>query len=107
MIGVNLPQYARGLRFAPAAVGTDGLLDVCAFGRGSLGAHLWHVLGVIAGQQGRLKDCTMRQAARLRIEADAPVPYQIDGDLGGWLPVDVEILPGRMRLLVPTGSPKD
>jgi diacylglycerol kinase family enzyme len=30
------------------------------------------------------------------------VPYQLDGDLGGFLPVEIEILPMRMTLLVPS-----
>jgi diacylglycerol kinase family enzyme len=37
----------------------------------------------------------------LRIAADEDVPYQLDGDPGGMLPVEVEVLPGRVSLLVP------
>ena len=98
---VNLPVYAGGLRLAPDAVATDGLLDVCTFDRGSF----WHALkylGFVAiGQHRVLADCTIARAQRIRIESDARVPYQLDGDPGGLLPLDIEILPGRLTLAAP------
>jgi diacylglycerol kinase family enzyme len=42
----------------------------------------------------------MMNCEALRIESDEPVPYQLDGDPGGLLPVDVEVLPERLRLVV-------
>jgi hypothetical protein len=38
----------------------------------------------------------------LRIESadGGDVAYQVDGDFGGLLPVDVDVLPGQLRLLV-------
>lgn len=98
--GVNLPRYALGLQMVPAAVATDGLLDVCLLRRGSLPHGLRYLAGVMLGRHARFADCTMTQCRSLRIEADAPVPYQIDGDPGGWLPVDVEMLPARVTLVV-------
>ena len=53
------------------------------------------------GQHQRLADCTTRRVRRLRITADAQVPYQLDGDPGGLLPLDVQVLPGRLTLVVP------
>jgi diacylglycerol kinase family enzyme len=101
MIGVNLPQYARGLKFAPSADGTDGLLDICAFRQGSLASNLRYLVGVAAGWHEGWRDCSRGRCTRMRIEADGPVPFQLDGDLGGWLPVEVEVLPRRLRLLAP------
>jgi diacylglycerol kinase family enzyme len=43
----------------------------------------------------------MRRVRRLRIESGEPVEYQVDGDPGGLLPVDVEVIPGRVTLVVP------
>ncbi len=97
----NLPRYGWGVRMAPDADATDGLLDLCTFRRGSL----WHSLRLLAavqlGVHRRLRDCVMRRVQRLRIEADEPVPYQLDGDPGGHLPVDIEVLPRRVTLIVP------
>ena len=101
LFAFNLPCYGGGLGLAPQADGSDGLLDVCAFHRGSWWHGLRYVTAVLLGRHQRLADCTMRRVRRMRITADAPVPYQLDGDPGGYLPVDVEVLPGRLTLVVP------
>ena len=101
LFAFNLPCYGGGLRLAPRADGTDGLLDVCAFRRGSLWHGLQYTAAVLLGQHQGMADCTMRRVQRLRITSQAEVPYQLDGDPGGLLPVDVEVLAGRLALVVP------
>lgn len=100
---MNLPCYAAGLGIVPDAVGDDGLLDMCAFRGGSVWSGMRYLAGVLLGCHRSWRDCTAFRVRRLRVESDDPVPYQIDGDPGGWLPVDVEVLPGRLTLLVPEG----
>ena len=97
----NLPQYARGLGIVPHACGTDGLLDVCAFRRGSLFRGLIYLASIILRSHQSLNDCVNLQAERLRIESDGEVPYQLDGDPGGYLPVEIEVVPERLTVLVP------
>ena len=98
---VNLPCYAGGLRLAPRATATDGLLDVCTFARGSLWHGLRYLSHVVLGRHGSLDDCRTHLTPRLRIESDRSVPYQLDGDPGGFLPLEIEVLRGRMTLLAP------
>jgi len=102
LFGFNLPLYALGLPIAPDAVATDGLLDVCTFERGavwSVARYLWHVMRKI---HHTLPDAGLCRTARFRLEptTSASVAYQIEGDFGGILPVDVEVLAGQLRLLV-------
>lgn len=97
---VNLPRYAGGLSFTPGASACDGLLDVCTFREGSLWNGLMYLGGVVLGQHQSMRDCTVIRTRRLRVEADAPAPYQLDGDPGGELPVDFRVLPGRLTLVV-------
>ena len=97
---VNLPRYAGGLNFAPLASGCDGLLDVCTFREGSLWHGLRYLSGVVLGQHETMAGFARVQTRRLRIESDAPVPYQLDGDPGGQLPVEITIESGRLTLLV-------
>ncbi|MCI0491943.1 MAG: hypothetical protein L0Z07_03285 [Planctomycetes bacterium] len=102
LFGFNLPKYACGWQIAPDAVGTDGLLDVCAFHNGSLLGvfrYLWHVT---CRAHHLLADMTVLRSECFRLEAAGAedVAYQIDGEFGGTLPVDVEVLPGELRLLV-------
>ena len=96
----NLPRYARGLQLVPEAVGTDELLDVCVFKKASVLHHLLHLAGLLVGRLRSCAECDVRQVRRVRIEAGEPVPYQLDGDFGGHLPLEIEVLPRRVTLLV-------
>ena len=102
---VNLPRYAGGLSFAPDASATDGLLDVCTFRNGSLWTGLTYLGGVMFGQHQGMVDFVRIKTSRLRIEpvsreGEMLVPYQLDGDPGGQLPVEISVLPKRLRLIV-------
>ena len=75
---------------------------ICAaFRRGHFWPGLGYVAAMLLGQHQRLADWTTRRVRRLRITSDAPVPYQLDGDPGGLLPLDIQVLPGRLTLVVP------
>ncbi len=97
----NLPSYAAGLPIAPQAVGDDGALDLCTFQRGSIWHGLRYLTSVILRRHHRLADYATTRITRLKIESDEAVPYQVDGDPGGTLPVEIEVLPARLCLLVP------
>ena len=108
LFGFNLPLYALGWQLAPQADGADGLLDVCTFERGSLpgtARYLWHVL---RGSHMGLSDARLSRCRQFRVESASSdqVAYQLDGDFGGMLPVEVDILPGELRLMVPRGTAK-
>jgi diacylglycerol kinase family enzyme len=96
---VNLPRYAGGLSFAPQASGTDGLLDVCTFKEGSLWSGLVYLSGVMLGQHEAMEDFARVRTRRLAIESASPAPYQLDGDPGGELPVEISVLQERLTLL--------
>ncbi len=97
---VNVPRYARGLAISPNAVADDGLLNVCTFKEGSLLSGLVYLSGVMLGQHAHWNDFVTHQASEVRIESDSPAPFQLDGDPGGSLPVEIKILPKRLTLLV-------
>jgi len=102
----NLPCYGARLRLAPQAVGTDALLDLCGFTGGSLWDGLRYVTAALRGRHRTLPDCLVRRVRRLRIASQTEVPYQLDGDPGGVLPVEIEVLPGRLTLIVPRETEK-
>jgi diacylglycerol kinase (ATP) len=99
----NLPCYARGLSIAPQADGSDGALDLITFAHGSIWHGLRYLSSVILRRHHQLADHGAVRVTRLRIEADDPVPFQLDGDPGGVLPVEVEVLLQRLTLLAPRG----
>jgi diacylglycerol kinase family enzyme len=98
----NLPLYACGWQIAPQADGTDGLLDVCTFHNGSLRHVAWYLWHVMRRSHLQLADAALTRGRTLRMETPAPgqVPFQLDGDFAGMLPADVDVLAGRLRLLV-------
>jgi len=96
----NLPRYAIGLSLVPQADGADGLLDVCTFRDGTFWKGLRYLVGVALQQHLSWSSVKTFQLRKLRIEADVDVPYQIDGDPGGNLPVTIEALPERLTLIV-------
>lgn len=97
---INLPCYAGGLKFVPSATATDGLLDVCLFQRGALLHGLRYLAGVVTGRHLGWSDVIARPARTIRIESDMPATYQLDGDPGGPLPVEIRVLPDRLRMIV-------
>ena len=98
----NLPRYAFGLPLAPDANGSDGLLDLCTFEYGSFWQGLRYLSGIFAGDCSSWSDCQTKRVRKVRLESDQPVPVQLDGDPAGFLPLDIEILPGRLNLLATT-----
>ena len=97
----NVPCYGGGLRFAPHAMGNDGHLDLCGFRRGGFWRFLQYIGAVYLRRHRHLTDWITRRVQRVRIVANRPVAYQLDGDPGGWLPLDIEVLPHRLTMLVP------
>lgn len=101
MFGVNLPRYAKNLPIAPAASGLDGLLDVSLFRRPGTAAGLGYLWSILRRRQERLPSVTATRCQRLRLESPQPdVAYQLDGDPGGVLPVEVSVAPARLSVVL-------
>lgn len=78
----------------------DGWLDFCGFRGGNLLNGLVYFAGVLTRQHRRWRDTVIRRAKRIYLTADERVPYQIDGDPGGYLPLKLEIVPKRVNMIV-------
>lgn len=100
----NLPNYAGQIGITPDATPTDGLLDWCAFQGGSFFSSLRYLISVLLRSHPQLRDCLLGRCEGLALAAEdstsTPIPYQIDGDPGGFLPVEIKVLPGRFRAIV-------
>lgn len=103
LFAFNLPCYGGGLQISPEADGSDGLLDICTFRRGGIAHGLWCAATILLRQHHWMADFATRRVRRLRVTSEAKVPYQLDGDPGGFLPVDIEVVSRRLTLVVPEG----
>jgi diacylglycerol kinase (ATP) len=97
----NTRSYGGLFTLAAGARTDDGLLDLCLVdaGRGRpVAPYLWAAWrGTLAGRPG----VTIAPGARMRIDAPTAVPVQVDGDPCGTTPLEVEVLPGAARVIVP------
>ena len=97
----NLPAYGLGLPVAVQADPADGRLDLYVFQRPGRSELVRYLCAVILGMHLSLKDVQRRQIQRVRLWSKDKVPIQIDGDPAGYLPMEVEAVEGRWRLIVP------
>lgn len=97
----NLPKYGWGLPIAPQANGRDGLVDLCLYGGGGFWRGLWYTVTTQFQMHHRLCDFVSTRGTAFRVTSDEPVPYQIDGDPAGYLPLDINVAPARVRVVVP------
>lgn len=99
----NIPRYAIGLSITPDADDSDGKLDICTFQGAGVHKGLWYMLATFLRQHTRLKAAKFAQfkTLSLRADGDQPVYYELDGDPGGTLPLEIVAIPNRLRVLVP------
>ena len=90
----NVPRYGWGIPMAPKAVFDDGFLDTCLWrGKTLFGGSLLTILAQLGGLHVHSSRCISRRGKKFRItitpdQNAASVPYQLDGDPGGELPVE-------------------
>ena len=96
----NVPGYALDLKFTPAAAADDGRLDWLVLERPGVASLLAYCWTAYRGRHLGRADVRAGQATRLRVTAATPTPVQLDGDPWGTTPVDVDIVPGALTLIV-------
>lgn len=102
----NVAAYGGPLVFTPRARPDDGRFEVMVLrggGRRDVVRMFWRgVVGWALGIDLRLGGLSFHGARRVRLSStQGLVPVQVDGDPGGHLPVDLELVPGGARVLAP------
>lgn len=93
--------YGGRLPVFPAANPRDGLLDVLVFPRVTWPVVLRSGLGFLTGRAAPPPGAEYFQAAQLTLASDAEVPFELEGDCVGKLPVSLSVQPQALRLVVP------
>lgn len=97
----NLPAYAMGLPIVTDASATDGMFDICTFRGGSFWKGILYLGGVLLRQHRTWRDTHLERTPWIKIEADEEIPFQIDGDPGGTLPLTISFREQPLRLVIP------
>ena len=96
----NGTRYGGGMRITPDASYDDGLLDVLVAGPLSVPALVRVFPKVFDGSHTSHPAVTVRRARRVRLSTPDVVAYA-DGERFGAMPVDLEVVPGALGVLVP------
>jgi YegS/Rv2252/BmrU family lipid kinase len=80
---------------------TDGIVDVCVFDPPGVLATLSCMVWIGLGRPERSRWLRQLRGKRIHLDADRTVPFEVDGDPVGNLPVTIEVLDRRITVLVP------
>ena len=94
-----------GLRWGPDVRVDDGRIEVCILRARTLLDHLSVAWNVICGRHRDEPTIQYLTASRtVTIHTDRPVPVQGDGELIGDTPLKVQVVPGALRVVVPSSG---
>lgn len=93
--------YGGSLPVFPGAKLDDGLLDLCVFPRVHWGLIARYAFGFVTGRPLVPRDVKVLRVPQAKLSAAAPVPFEVEGDLCGALPVKLGILPRVLRVVAP------
>jgi diacylglycerol kinase (ATP) len=88
-------EVGRGIR------SDDGLLDVIVFTPPNLAATTEIASRLATGRIDRSQYVRQFKGKHIRIESDPIAPVECDGDVVGMTPVEMDILPAALTLLIP------
>ncbi|MGH7215460.1 MAG: diacylglycerol/lipid kinase family protein, partial [Tepidisphaeraceae bacterium] len=97
----NVREYGTGFPLLPLARSDDGLLDVCVTPCANPIEAARLLLHSVAGDLLQVDGVVYAKGTRVRVESPDPVEIQLDGDAAGHTPLDVALLPRKLRFIVP------
>jgi len=101
----NISRYALGLKILHHADYGDGLLDICIYKCHSKLQLAKHSIMTVLKRHRFSRDVIYQQAKHIRVSSPvASVPTEIDGDPGPPLPVEIQVVPKAVNILVPKGA---
>jgi diacylglycerol kinase (ATP) len=98
----NAQACGNGMRVAPAARVDDGLLDLVTIDEVGVQRALLKIAKLYRGTLRGDPLARHAQAASVRIDTDPPAEVEADGQIVGRTPALFSVLPGALRVVVPT-----
>ena len=85
----------------------DGLIDVLVFRNQSPWDLLRYMHAILIGHQDQLGDVEYFQTSSLSFRSDAPVPYELDGEMAGYLPLTLRMERAALAVLATAPAIED
>jgi diacylglycerol kinase family enzyme len=79
----------------------SGHLDVCILDNASIAGLVRAGLAGLSSGLSERDDVTYLTGSSIRVLSEEPVPYEVDGDYAGTLPVEIELRPAAVPIVVP------
>ncbi|HSW09985.1 MAG TPA: diacylglycerol kinase family protein [Bacillota bacterium] len=99
----NGRYWGKGIRIAATADPADGQFDVSLVHAANLRELAGLVPLLLRGRLAEHPLVTVRRARRVSVTGDVPLLVHLDGDVVGHTPDHFELLPSRLKVLVPVG----
>lgn len=97
----NTPWYGGGMRIAPKADMTDGLLDACIIGTMSKAKLLRLFPSVYSGNHLKFAEVECLQGKSFELATPLPLDVYADGEFVCKTPVKIRVAAGALRVIVP------
>ena len=94
---------AAGMSLAPNIDISDGLLDVMVVTKADLPSLIALAATVVGGAENDAPALQHWQVKQVTISSDPPQQVQVDGEMLAQTPIDVQIVPEAVKVIVPPG----
>lgn len=101
----NTRLYGGALTFTRHAVADDGVLDVVIIGGGGLIYRATVLRNALLRRTPSRQRVRYERARSVRIDAETPLPVQVDGEVVGRLPMTFSVAPLALTVIVPADAP--
>lgn len=92
-------------RWSPDIRPDDGAVDVCVINARTIPDYAGVAWNMLTRQHRRDRRLRFVRAHRhISIQADKPMPVQADGEIVGETPIEIQVLPGVVRVVVPSDN---
>ncbi len=98
---LKVRRYGGLFVFAEDASLDSGSFEICIFREGTIGWLCLYALAALTGKASDFPGLIRATGQKVRIESDEPVPIEIDGDHFGATPIDIELQPAVVPVIVP------
>ena len=101
LIVANGRYQGGGMLIAPEALADDGLFDVLVIGDITKRDFVLNVGKIYRGTHLSHPKIELLRSASVSVDAEVPVPIELDGEQPGTTPARFEVVPAALRLRVP------